>query len=126
MISYTSVCFTSVFDLRKQETPKNVKQDFHSYPLFTINFSYYVLGEERGYCKCGKCTCKDGYHGENCGKVNCTIGERKCYNSKGVSCVWFIGCCRLHLMILTIARRALSFGTTYRSKLTNCNELNST
>lgn len=43
-------------------------------------------GEERGYCKCGSCICKDGYHGENCGKVNCTIGAQKCRDKDGLVC----------------------------------------
>jgi len=42
-------------------------------------------GEDRGFCKCGECTCKQGFWGDNCGQVNCTIGKAKCLKD-GIEC----------------------------------------
>ncbi|CAB4012482.1 integrin beta-1, partial [Paramuricea clavata] len=43
-------------------------------------------GEARGVCKCGKCECKKGHLGSNCGTTDCSIENSKCLDTNGVYC----------------------------------------
>lgn len=42
-------------------------------------------GKDRGRCECGKCVCNEPYLGDNCGEINCTIADKKCFD-RGVEC----------------------------------------
>ena len=35
-------------------------------------------GPLRGSCDYGRCNCKTGYQGDNCGEVDCNISAKKC------------------------------------------------
>jgi len=43
-------------------------------------------GPGRGECDCGECKCTEAFLGDNCGEVNCTLGEKNCIGPDGLKC----------------------------------------
>lgn len=46
--------------------------------------TFHLQGEANGVCKCGKCECKKGHLGSNCGTTDCSIENSKCLDTNGV------------------------------------------
>lgn len=61
--------------------------------------TFYLPGEERGACKCGKCECKKGHLGSNCGITDCSLENSRCLDNNGVC---EISCSNIHLVLIFI------------------------